>query len=111
MSTVSTPQTRHSLLVKSATAALGLAMAADFSPAFARTVEAQPSATARAAAEDESVRPFHIHVPDEMLADLRRRIAATLYAHRDIGGGIGHNLSQEAPKAFADAVIDVARLA
>ncbi len=29
------------------------------------------------------------------------------YAHRDIGGGVGHNLPQEAPKAFAQAVIDV----
>jgi pimeloyl-ACP methyl ester carboxylesterase len=33
------------------------------------------------------------------------------YLHRNIGGGIGHNLPQEAPKAFADAVIDAARLA
>jgi len=31
------------------------------------------------------------------------------YAHRTITGGIGHNLPQEAPKAFADAVIDVDR--
>jgi pimeloyl-ACP methyl ester carboxylesterase len=31
------------------------------------------------------------------------------YAHRNVGGGVGHNLPQEAPKAFADAVIDVAR--
>jgi pimeloyl-ACP methyl ester carboxylesterase len=31
------------------------------------------------------------------------------YAHRNIDGGIGHNLPQEAPKAFADALIDVAR--
>jgi pimeloyl-ACP methyl ester carboxylesterase len=31
------------------------------------------------------------------------------YAHRNIEGGIGHNLPQEAPKAFADAIIDVAR--
>jgi pimeloyl-ACP methyl ester carboxylesterase len=31
------------------------------------------------------------------------------YAHRNISGGIGHNLPQEAPKAFADAIIDVAR--
>jgi len=31
------------------------------------------------------------------------------YAHRNVGGGTGHNLPQEAPKAFADAVIDVAR--
>lgn len=30
------------------------------------------------------------------------------YAHRSITGGIGHNLPQEAPKAFADAVIEVA---
>jgi pimeloyl-ACP methyl ester carboxylesterase len=34
-----------------------------------------------------------------------------MYQHREITGGIGHNLPQEAPKAFADAVIDVARLA
>ena len=29
------------------------------------------------------------------------------YAHRLISGGIGHNLPQEAPQAFAQAVIDV----
>jgi hypothetical protein len=26
------------------------------------------------------------------------------YAHRNVGGGVGHNLPQEAPRAFADAV-------
>ena len=31
------------------------------------------------------------------------------YEHRLITGGIGHNLPQEAPKAFADAVIDIAK--
>ena len=31
------------------------------------------------------------------------------YEHRDINGGIGHNLPQEAPEAFAKAVIDVDR--
>ena len=31
------------------------------------------------------------------------------YAHRLITGGIGHNLPQEAPQAFADAVIEAAR--
>jgi pimeloyl-ACP methyl ester carboxylesterase len=30
------------------------------------------------------------------------------YAHRTISGGVGHNLPQEAPQAFAEAVIDVA---
>jgi pimeloyl-ACP methyl ester carboxylesterase len=29
------------------------------------------------------------------------------YEHRLITGGIGHNLPQEAPQAFAEAVIDV----
>jgi len=33
------------------------------------------------------------------------------YLHRDITGGIGHNLPQEAPEAFAGAVIDADRLA
>jgi pimeloyl-ACP methyl ester carboxylesterase len=32
------------------------------------------------------------------------------YAHRTIEGGIGHNLPQEAPQAFADAVMEVAEL-
>jgi len=29
------------------------------------------------------------------------------YAHRTISGGIGHNMPQEAPQAFADAVLEV----
>jgi pimeloyl-ACP methyl ester carboxylesterase len=29
------------------------------------------------------------------------------YAHRVVTGGIGHNLPQEAPQAFADAVVEV----
>jgi pimeloyl-ACP methyl ester carboxylesterase len=32
------------------------------------------------------------------------------YAHRTIEGGVGHNLPQEAPAAFADAVLDVVQL-
>jgi pimeloyl-ACP methyl ester carboxylesterase len=31
------------------------------------------------------------------------------YEHRHIDGGIGHNLPQEAPKPFVDAIIDIAR--
>ena len=31
------------------------------------------------------------------------------YEHRTITGGIGHNLPQEAPQAFAEAIIDVAK--
>jgi pimeloyl-ACP methyl ester carboxylesterase len=33
------------------------------------------------------------------------------YEHREIKGGIGHNLPQEAPQAFAQAVVDAAALA
>jgi pimeloyl-ACP methyl ester carboxylesterase len=33
------------------------------------------------------------------------------YAHRLLTGGVGHNLPQEAPQAFARAVIDVDALA
>jgi hypothetical protein len=29
------------------------------------------------------------------------------YEHRVIDGGIGHNLPQEAPQAFSQAVVDV----
>jgi pimeloyl-ACP methyl ester carboxylesterase len=32
------------------------------------------------------------------------------YAHRTIKGGIGHNLPQEAPHAFAEAIIDAAEV-
>ena len=32
------------------------------------------------------------------------------YEHRTIKGGIGHNLPQEAPQAFAEAVVDVGEL-
>ena len=32
------------------------------------------------------------------------------YEHRNITGGIGHNLPQEAPEAFAAAVVDLVRL-
>jgi len=31
------------------------------------------------------------------------------YAHRTITGGVGHNLPQEAPQAFAEAVVDIAK--
>jgi pimeloyl-ACP methyl ester carboxylesterase len=31
------------------------------------------------------------------------------YAHRNIGGGIGHNFPQEAPQAFAETILTVRR--
>lgn len=32
------------------------------------------------------------------------------YLHRNVGGGIGHNLPQEAPQAFAEAILQVTHL-
>ena len=32
------------------------------------------------------------------------------YEHRSITGGIGHNLPQEAPESFAQAIIDVSKI-
>ena len=36
-----------------------------------------------AAAEDSTIRPFHIDVPEEELVDLRRRIAATRWPEKE----------------------------
>jgi hypothetical protein len=43
-------------------------------------------------------------------ADAYRKKFSGKYEHRLIRGGIGHNLPQEAPQAFAQAVVDVERL-
>ena len=48
--------------------------------------------------------------PHPSAEDYRSRFAAS-YEHRLIDGGVGHNLPQEAPRAFARAVIDAARMA
>jgi pimeloyl-ACP methyl ester carboxylesterase len=45
--------------------------------------------------------------PHAGAASYRKKFSGK-YAHRIIQGGIGHNLPQEAPRAFAQAVIDVA---
>jgi hypothetical protein len=37
----------------------------------------------RQAAEDRSIRPFTVHVPEAALNDLRRRIAATRWPDRE----------------------------
>ncbi len=39
--------------------------------------------SARAAAEDGSIRPFHINIPEEQLVDLRRRVLATRWPERE----------------------------
>lgn len=46
------------------------------------------------------------HYPDD--APYRKKFSGK-YAYRVIKGGVGHNLPQEAPQAFAQAVVDVDR--
>uniref|UniRef100_UPI003F496159 epoxide hydrolase family protein n=1 Tax=Cupriavidus yeoncheonensis TaxID=1462994 RepID=UPI003F496159 len=68
----------------SATAALGIVLTAAFSYANAAPVANQPSATQRATAEDDSIRPFpRIHVPQRAIDDLRRRVAATQWPEKE----------------------------
>jgi pimeloyl-ACP methyl ester carboxylesterase len=65
--------------IRMAAGVLGLLLAA--SPGGAQTVAA---ATGRpAAAADDAIRPFRAQVPDEAVADLRRRIAATRWPEKE----------------------------
>ena len=48
-------------------------------PTSATTLPVKPGA----AADDESIRPFHIHVPEAELVDLRRRIVATRWPDKE----------------------------
>ena len=43
-----------------------------------------PTASIQAATTDPTIRPFHVQVPDEDLADLRRRIAATRWPSQEL---------------------------
>ena len=76
------PSRRH--LIAASVAALGITLnsgpcfAQAFPAAHANTVSSkQHSTSADSAAEDTSIRPFHIAVPQPALDDLRKRIAAT----------------------------------
>ena len=48
--------------------------------------------------------PTARRIPD---ASAYAKMFSGKYAHRVITGGIGHNLPQEAPQAFAEAVLEV----
>ena len=43
-------------------------------------------------------------------ADTYRKMFVGPYAHRIVEGGVGHNLPQEAPRAFAEAIVAVAQV-
>ena len=69
MAAESSALTRRSFLVSAATA-LGIALLG-------------APAVRPAAADDASIRPFQVHVPEAALIDLRRRIAATRWPDRE----------------------------
>jgi hypothetical protein len=82
---------RHRVATSALVGAIGIFLSAAAAPAETtysaasgvETVAQAPvtsspgAAAATATAADTSIRPFHIRVSDEALADLRRRIAAT----------------------------------
>jgi pimeloyl-ACP methyl ester carboxylesterase len=83
MSIDSKARTPRRSFATSAAASLAFSLAAAVSYAQPAVAGDQPSATPRAAAEDDSIRPFLVHVPDETLVDLRRRIAATRWPDKE----------------------------
>jgi pimeloyl-ACP methyl ester carboxylesterase len=87
---LSSSPTRRNFLARSA-AALSVSLFVFVPPSYAQTmttsdtdavVVAQASAT-RHAAEDRSIRPFKVHVPQAALNDLRRRLAATRWPDKE----------------------------
>lgn len=66
------------------TLAIGLATLAPTLHAMpASALDAATAAPAPATKDDESIRPFHVHVPQEQLDDLRRRIRETRWPDRE----------------------------
>jgi Epoxide hydrolase N terminus len=62
----------------------GLLAIAAAASAVGNIFRAAPSyAQAVAAAGDDTIRPFHINVPEDALVDLRRRIAATRWPDKE----------------------------
>jgi len=59
--------------------------------------------TSKAAAKEDSsaIRPFHVNVPEEALADLRRRIVATRWPDKEFVGDDSQGVSLATMKALA----------
>ena len=75
MSTSASSRTRRSVLTGSlATISIGL---------FPSHRAAAGSASEPAASRSDAIRPFHVNVPEDDLADLRRRIAATRWPDKE----------------------------
>ncbi|PLP97251.1 epoxide hydrolase family protein [Cupriavidus pauculus] len=69
--------------VAAAAALAAIALAGHLQPALAADAAPKAKAAASQANADESIRPFHVHVPQAQLDDLRRRIAATRWPDKE----------------------------
>src|SRR5262249_1835910 len=82
MSAVSSSPTWRTVLVTVAAAgAVGLVLLA--APSDAQTATTKEIPVAPRESTTAAIRPFHVHVPDEALVDLRRRIHATTWPERE----------------------------
>ena len=80
------PARRAVLATLLATGALGVLAAPSYAqavPTALASVTNPQAAQPRIAGEDESIRPFHVSVPEEALVDLRRSLAATRWPDQE----------------------------
>jgi pimeloyl-ACP methyl ester carboxylesterase len=77
----SSPTWRTCLATVAAAGAFGLVLLA--APSYAQTATTKETPVAPRQTTTTAVRPFHVHVPDEALVDLRRRINATKWPERE----------------------------
>ena len=77
----SSPTWRNFLITLAAAGAFGLVLLA--APSDAQTATEKETTVAPRETTTTAIRPFHVHVPDEALVDLRRRINATKWPERE----------------------------
>ena len=77
----SSPTWRNFLITVAAAGAFGLVLLA--APSDAQTATEKETTVAPRETTTTAIRPFHVHVPDEALVDLRRRINATKWPERE----------------------------
>ena len=77
----SSPTWRTVLATVAAAGAFSLVLLA--APCYAQTATEKETTVAPRETTTTAIRPFHVHVPDEALVDLRRRINATKWPERE----------------------------
>jgi pimeloyl-ACP methyl ester carboxylesterase len=89
---LSAPAWRRALASSTATRVFGLALlATSYAQAISAAdvlppADSKPAAVSGTPAEDISIRPFQVHIPEAQLADLRRRVLATRWPEKETVG-------------------------